>query len=128
VPENDEMVVDNGGQIDLAKTDLYRSEIGQPPVSSRTEASSSPQMFCQNLVNVQTPFIAANEDLLADAPSPVPTVGDNLYTFLANRLSGSFGNLNCANFGLTNPVAVVTDGSGAAIQATLNTSPQTAGF
>ena len=128
VPENDEMVVDNGGQIDQAKTDLYRSEIGQPLVSTQTEASSSPQMFCQNLVNIQTPFIAANESLLAAAPSPVPTVGDNLYTFLANRLAGSFDNLNCKNFGLAQPVAVVTDGSGAAIQATLNTSPQTAGF
>jgi len=128
VPENDEMVVDNGGQIDQAKTDLYRSEIGQPPVSSQTQGSSSPQMFCQNLVNIQTPFVAANENLLAVAPSPVPTVGDNLYTFLASRLASSFDNLNCANFGLANPVAVVTDGSGATIQATLNTSPQTAGF
>ena len=35
VPENDEMVLDSGGQFDLAKTDLYRSEhragAGQPP-------------------------------------------------------------------------------------------------
>ena len=90
IPENDGMVVDNAGAIDLAKTNLYRSEIGQPMVSSRTQASSSPQMFCQNLINVQTPFIAANEKLLAAAPSPVPTVGDTLYTFLANRLAGSF--------------------------------------
>jgi hypothetical protein len=128
VPENDEMVVDNGGQIDQPKTDLYRSEIGQALVSSQTDASSSPQMFCQNLINIQTPFIAANQTLLAAAPSPVPTVGDNLYTFLANRLAGSFDNLNCKNFGLAQPVTVVTDGTGAAIQATLNTAPQTASF
>jgi hypothetical protein len=128
VPENDGMVLDIGGNIDRAKTDLYRSEIGEPPVSSRTEASSSPQMFCQNLVNIQTPFIAANENLLAAAPSPVPTVGDTLFTFLANRLAGSFDQLNCKNFGLTQPVAVVTNGAGAATQATLNTAPQTASF
>jgi hypothetical protein len=127
VPENDEMVVDNGGSIDLAKTDLYRAEIGQPPVSGQNQASS-PQMFCQNLVNVQTPFIAANENLLTPWPSPVPTVGDNLFTFLANRLAGSFDNLNCQNFGLTNPVAVVNNGAGAATEATLNTAPQTASF
>ena len=128
IPENDGMVVDNAGAIDLAKTNLYRSEIGQPPVSSLTQASSSPQMFCQNLVNIQTPFIAANENLLAAAPSPVPTVGDTLFTFLASRLAGSFGQLNCKNFGLTQPVTLVNDGSGAATQATLNTAQQTAGF
>ena len=128
VPENDEMVLDSGGQFDLAKTDLYRSEIGQAPVSPQTDTNSSPQMFCQNLVNIQTPFIAANENLLAVAPSPVPTVGDTLYTFLANRLASSFDNLNCKNFGLTNPVAVVINGAGAATQATLNTTPQTASF
>jgi hypothetical protein len=129
IPENDGMVVDNGGGIDLAKANLYRSEIGQPLVSSRTQASSSPEMFCQNLINIQTPFIAANQDIFAAAPSPVPTVGDTLYTFLANRLAGSFDELNCQNFGLTQPVTgIVTNGAGAATQVTLNTAQQTASF
>ncbi len=65
VPENDGMVLDLGGGIDLAKTNLYRSEIGQPLVSSRNQESSSPQMFCQNLINIQGAFVAANQDLLA---------------------------------------------------------------
>ena len=128
VPQNDGMVVDLGGQIDQAKDDLYRSEIGQPPVGSQADGSSTPQMFCQNLVNIQTPFIAANESLLATQPSPVPTVGDTLFTFLASRLAASFDNLNCKNFGLANPVALVNNGAGVAIQATLNTAPQTASF
>jgi hypothetical protein len=128
IPENDAMVVDNGGSLDQAKTDLYRSEIGQAPVSSQTDMSSSPQMYCQNLVNIQTPFIAANENLLAAGPSPVPTVGDTLFTFLANRLLSSFDNLNCKNFGLANPVQVVLNGAGAATEATLNTAPQQASF
>ena len=42
VPESDEMVVDNGGQFDQAKTDLYRSEIGQAPVDSQTDAEQQP--------------------------------------------------------------------------------------
>ena len=58
----------------------------------------------------------------------MPTVGDTLYTFLANRLASSFDNLNCQNFGLANPVAVVLNGAGAATEATLNTAPQTASF
>jgi hypothetical protein len=128
IPENDEMVLDQGGQWDAAKTDLYRAQIGQAPVDSQTNASSSPQMFCQNMVNIQTPFIAANEKVFAQWPSPVPTVGDTLYTFLAARLASSFDNLNCANFGLHKTVQLVNDGAGAATQVTLNDDPETAGF
>jgi hypothetical protein len=129
IPENDGMVTDIGGNIDLAKADLYRSEIGQPLVNRRTQASSSPQMFCQNLINIQTPFLAANERLFAAWPSPVPTAGDTLYTFLASRLAGSFDELNCANFGLAQPVTgMVTNGAGAATQVTMNTAEQTASF
>ncbi|MDQ2815279.1 MAG: hypothetical protein M3Z75_26405 [Actinomycetota bacterium] len=126
VPENDEMVLDNAGQVDVAKTDLYRSEIGQAPVDAQTQQSSSPMMFCQGLVDIQAPFVAANQNVLAAGPSPVPTVGDTLFTFLANRLNMSFTNLGCQNYGLANPVAVVMNGAGAATQATFNTSPQTA--
>jgi len=128
VPENDEMVLGLGGSWDAAKTDLYRAEIGQAPVDSQTNASSSPQMFCQNLVNIQTPFIAANEKIFEAAASPVPTVGDTLYTFLAARLASSFDNLNCANFGLHQTVMTVNNGAGAATQATLSDDPQTVGF
>ena len=109
----------------VAKTDLYRSNVGQPPVSSATWASS-PAMFCQNMVNVQAQFLARNQALLATDGSPVPGVGDTLFTFMANRLSMSFTNLNCQNFGLTNPVTVTLDGDGAAIAATVNTPPQQA--
>jgi hypothetical protein len=126
VPENDEMVQAAGATPDVTKTDLYRAEIGEAPVDSQTDASSSPAMFCQNLVDIQGPFIAANQTALAAFPSPVPTVGDTLYTFMANRLLQSFDNLNCHGFGLTNPVQVVVNGAGAATEATLNTDPQTA--
>jgi hypothetical protein len=126
VPENDEMVQGAGGTPDVTKTDLYRAEIGEAPVDSQTDASSSPAMFCQNLVDIQGPFIAANQTALAAFPSPVPTVGDTLYTFMANRLLQSFDNLDCHAFGLTNPVQVVVNGAGAATEATLNTDPQTA--
>src|SRR5690242_256698 len=128
VPENDTMVTDLVGSIDVAKTNLYRSEIGQAPVSAHNQDSSSPQMFCQNLINIQGAFVAANQDLLQTQPSPVPTAGDSLYTFLASRLQGSFDNLNCAHFGLHDPVSMSTNGAGAVDQATINTAPQTASF
>jgi hypothetical protein len=127
VPENDEMTLDGNGNFDAAKTNLYRAEVGQAPISAQNNQTSSPAMFCQNLVNIQTPFIAANQTVLATGQSPVPGVGDNLFTFMANRLAMSFTNLNCQNFGLTNPVTVQLDGNGAAVAATFNTTMQVAG-
>jgi hypothetical protein len=126
VPENDEMTLDGNGNFDAAKTDLYREEVGQAPISNQNNQTSSPAMYCQNIVNIQTPFLAANQTLLATGQSPVTAVGDNLFTFLANRLSMSFTNLNCQNFGLTNPVTVTLDANGAATAATFNTTVQTA--
>jgi hypothetical protein len=124
VPENDEMVLVNN-EFNVAKTDLYRAEIGQAPVSWVNNRFDSPAMFCQNMVNIQTPFLAANQALLATGQSPVTGVGDNLFTFMANRLSMSFVNLACQDFGLANPVTVSLDGDGAAVAATFNTAPQT---
>ena len=125
VPENDEMVLVNNA-FSVAKTNLYRENLGQAPVSAATEATSSPANFCQNMVNVQTPYLQNNQALLATDTSPVPGTGNNLLTFMANRLSMSFTNLNCQNFGLTDPVAVTLDGNGAATAATFNTAQQTA--
>ncbi|HEY9244449.1 MAG TPA: hypothetical protein VIP48_20845 [Streptosporangiaceae bacterium] len=125
VPENDEMVLVNNA-LSVQKTNLYRAEVGQPPVSPFNNAVDSPAAYCQNMVNIQTAFLAGNQALLATGTSPVPGVGNNLLTFLANRLNMSFTNLNCQNFGLTNPVNVTLDGNGAATAATFSTGRQRA--
>jgi len=117
VPENDEMTLDGNGQFDAAKTNLYRVEVGQPTVNYVNNQFDSPQMYCQNMLNFQVPFLEANQTLLATGPSPVTAVGDNLFTFMANRLSMSFTNLNCQNFGLTDPVTVTLDANGVGIAA-----------
>jgi hypothetical protein len=124
VPENDEMTLDGSGQFDAAKTNMYRAEVGQPLISQRNNLADSPAMFCQNMVNIQTPFLAANQALLATGPTPVPSTGDNLFTFMANRLSMSFTNLSCQDFGLTDPVSVTLDSNGVGVAATFNTTPQ----
>jgi hypothetical protein len=126
VPENDEMVLDANTTFDAAKTDLYRQELGQAPIDAATDRASSPAMYCQNMIDVQTPFLAANQALLAQGQPPVAGVGSNLLTFLANRLNMSFTNLACQDFGLTNPVTVTLNGQGVAIAATFNTAMQTA--
>jgi hypothetical protein len=124
VPENDEMVLTGNSTFDAAKTDLYRAELGQAPVDAATNRTSSPAMYCRNMIDIQTPFLAANQALLATGQPPVANVGDNLLTFMANRLNMSFTNLACQNFGYTNPVTVTLNGAGVAIAATFNTTPQ----
>jgi hypothetical protein len=125
VPANDEMVL-AGNSFSAAKTDLYRSNVGQPAISARNNRASSPARFCQNMVNIQTPFLNANATVLAAQPSPVPGVGTNLLTFMANRLSMSFANLNCQDFGLQNPVTVTLDNDGVATAAIFDTTQQVA--
>jgi hypothetical protein len=126
VPENDPMVLDANGNLDPAKTNLYRAEVGQSAISRQNDRWDSPANYCQNMINIQGPFLAANQAVFAGGPSPVPAVGSNLFTFLANRLLMSFDNLGCKNFGLTNPVQVALDGNGAATSAIINTAPQQA--
>jgi hypothetical protein len=126
VPENDEIVLTGDDEFDAAKTDVYREELGQAPISNQNDKTSDPEMYCQNIVDIQTPFLAANQTLLATGQSPVTAMGDNLLTFMANRLNTSFTSLGCQNFGLTDPVTVTRNGAGTAVAATFNTSVQTA--
>ena len=72
VPENDEMTLDGNGNFDVTKTNMYRAEVGQTPVNNQNNQQDSPAMYCQNMVNIQTPFLSANQTLLATGPSPVP--------------------------------------------------------
>jgi hypothetical protein len=96
------------------------------PPKAATSTSSSPAMYCQNLVNIQTPFLAANQKLLAAGQSPVTATAGNLLTFLANDLRASFTSLGCQQFHLTNPVTLQRDSAGVAIAATFDTAVQTA--
>jgi hypothetical protein len=125
VPENDTVVMD-GGEYDPAKTDLYREQLGQALIGSQSDKASDPAMYCQNLVGIQTPFLAANEKLLASGQSPVTATADNLLTFLANDLSASFTSLGCQQFHLTNPVTLKRNSADVAIAATFDTAVQTA--
>jgi hypothetical protein len=125
VPENEAMVR-SGDELDAAKTNVYREELGQAPIGNQDSKASDPEMYCQNIVDIQTPFLAANAKLLGTGQSPVTAVGDSLLTFMANELNASFTNLGCQHFGLTNPVTLSRNGAGVAVAATFNTSVQTA--
>jgi hypothetical protein len=125
VPENDKVVTD-GGQSDPAKADLYREQLGQPPISSESDQASAPATYCQNLVDIQAPFLAANRKRLATGQSPVTATANDLLTFLANDLSASFTTLGCPQFHLANPVTLKRNSAGAAIAATFDSAVQTA--
>ncbi len=126
VPQSAKVVLNGHAGFDAAKTDLYRAELGQAPVSDQTDKVSDPEMYCQNLVDIQTPFLAANQTLLSAGQSPVTAVGGNLLTFMAVELNMSFTNLGCQHFGLRTPVTVSRNSTGAAVSATFNASVQTA--
>jgi hypothetical protein len=122
VPAN-ELARDASGRLDPARTNAYRAELGQPPISARNDRYDSPAAYCQNMVNIQSPFLAANQDVLAAAPAPAAS--STLLTYLASRLSTAFGRLGCRQFGLTDPVTLVRDPAGAVTSASFDTTPQT---
>jgi hypothetical protein len=125
VPPNDEMTL-VGGQMSINKTNVYRSLVDQPQLAAGTNPATVAASYCQNMVNTAP---ARNQlDLAKDTAfgSPVPAVGNNLATFLGNRLSMSFANLGCAKYGLTNPANVTVDGNQVATAVTYNTTQQAA--
>jgi hypothetical protein len=125
VPPNDEMTL-VGGNMNIAKTNVYRSLVDQPLLAGNTNPATVAASYCQNMVNIAA--ARNNLDMAKDAAfgTPVATVGNNLATFLGNRLSMSFTNLNCGNFGLKNPVTATLDGNGVATAITYSLTQQQA--
>jgi len=115
-----------GGQFSLGKTNMYRAETDQPLLPFNTNLDRNAGQYCLNMINIATPRLKLDAPMETGTKSPVPDLGNNLATFLAARLAGSFDNLNCKNYGLTDPITLTTDGNGVATAATYNTTPQKA--
>ncbi len=125
VPPNDEMTLVNSA-FSVAKTNVYRSLVDQPLLAGNVNATTVAMDFCQNITNIQPARNALDMTRELNFGTPVAAIGDNLATFMGNRLSMSFVNLGCANFGLTNPVMVTLNGDQVATAVTYNTAQQTA--
>jgi len=126
LPVNDPQLL-VGGNFSIGKTNAYRAETDQRPLPFNTNTSQNAATYCQNMVDIQTARLKLDAPMETGTASPVPALGNNLANFLAARLSASFGNLNCQNFGLTNPVTLTTDAAtGVATGAMFNTTQQTA--
>ena len=125
VPPNDEMTL-VGGNMSITKTNVYRSLVDQPLLTQGTNPATVAASYCQNMVNIAPAHNQLDATKDAAFASPVPTVGNNLATFLGNRLAMSFVNLNCGNFGLTNPATPTLDGNGVATAVSYSLTQQTA--
>ena len=115
-----------GGNFSIGKTNAYRAETDMPLLARNTNTTQNAARYCQNMVNIAAPRLKLDAAMETGTASPVPDLGNNLANFLAARLSASFGNLNCQNYGLTDPVTLTTDANGVATGATFNTTQQTA--
>jgi hypothetical protein len=125
VPTNDPMTLVNAA-MNVTKTNVYRSLVDQPLLANSVNPSTVAMAYCQNMVNIQPARNQLDMARELNFGTPVAAVGNNLATFMGNRLSMSFVNLNCANFGLANPVTVTLNGNMVAIAVTYNLNQQVA--
>jgi hypothetical protein len=125
VPTNDEMTL-VGGNMSIAKTNVYRSLVDQPLLAGNTNPATVAVDYCQNLTNIQPARNQLDMAKELNVGTPVAAVGNNLATFLGNRLNMSFTNLGCQNFGLTNPSTVTVDGNQVATAVKYNVAQQLA--
>ena len=125
IPTNNPMVL-VGGAFSIAKTNMYRSLVDQPLLAANTNPNEVAAAYCMNMVNIAPARDQADMGADANFNTPVPAVGNNLATFLGNRLSMSFGNLNCGDFGLTDPTNVTAGDDGVATAVSYSTAQQQA--
>jgi hypothetical protein len=102
----------------LANVNLYRAGVDQP-VATNTTANTT--TYCTNLRGVGAQKLVTDSALFKAAASPLPTVGNSLYTTLAARMSGSYQMLNCqALTHQPNPVTITsTDMNGVVTGVTI---------
>lgn len=91
VPPNNPMAqVD--GEPSRAKVNLYRAGVNMPPMDSATDTARN---YCRNLAAIAPARLRLDRPLTIVAPSPDPAAAKNLFTFLQQRLKGSFTDLGC---------------------------------
>jgi hypothetical protein len=114
VPLNDPMTTVNG-VFSAAKTNLYRTGVDQPALP----VGESPKAYCQDMDSIQTSRLKLDRARFSAADSPDPSAATTLFTFLADRMHGSFTNLGCGAYHLVNPVSSEqTDAAGAVTAVT----------
>jgi hypothetical protein len=111
VPTNDPMT-EVDGKANTQKTNIYRAGVGMPAIDPKVE---TPKDYCQNLFTIGIDRTVLDRSLTEKVSSPDAGAATNLFTFLGQRLAGSFDELNCGKLLHTkNPVKVTTNNDGVA--------------
>jgi len=119
VPLSDPMT-EVDGQQSVMKTNIFRIGVGQPLVNGR-QAADTPANYCRNMMQAGMTQTALDEKPFSAFASPVPATGNNLFTFLAARLSASWVNLGCgALLNAPDPVTLTVDANGVATAASFS--------
>jgi hypothetical protein len=110
-PTTLQTIMDNDVE-SLFKVDLYRLNSDQP--MAHRDAGAAPATYCKNLREIQlTEMIIPDAALLKNFPSPVASLGTDLYAFFVNRYSQSYQFLNCQQLiGLPSNVTVTFNAQG----------------
>lgn len=91
IPPNNPMAQVNG-KFSVAKANLYRAGVNMPPMDAAVDTARA---YCTNLATVGVARLRLDRPLTSGAPSPDPAAARNLFTFLQQRLKGSFTDLAC---------------------------------
>ena len=125
IPLNDPMTtvaVGDNNKPSLAKTNLYRMGVDQILAVSTSQASGT--AYCRNLVQIGIPRLQLDQPITINAASPDAGAANSLFTFLAQRMQGSYDNLNCQPLlHAPNPVTTQTDANGVVTSATFAGKP-----
>lgn len=121
IPLNDPMTLVNN-EYSTAKTNAFRIGVDQPLLGSgRDPNASTPANYCKHMMRVGMARIQLDEQQFTNFATPVPDTGNNLFTFMAARLAGSFDNMGCgALLNAPNPVNLTLDDNGVATAATFS--------
>lgn len=123
---NPDTLLTASGSQSPAKTNTYRIGVNQPQLGMGSNSNDgSPTDYCNNLVNLQPPFLASFQNRFTNVMTPDAGTGNNLFTFLSNRFLMSLTNLGCTNQNI--PVQCQQDGNGAATACTIATTSSTVG-
>jgi hypothetical protein len=91
VPPNNPMAQVRG-RPSIAKINLYRAGVNMRPFDPAVDTARA---YCQNLATIAPARLRLDRQFTIIAPSPDPAAARNLFTFLQQRLRGSFTALAC---------------------------------
>ncbi|KAI8616974.1 hypothetical protein BC830DRAFT_1255020 [Chytriomyces sp. MP71] len=108
VPPTDPFVLDANGTPNLAKQNMYRAAVNQPPA---TGTPAETMAFCQNMLSITAPSYITTSQFLLGQNTPDPANGIDLFTFMGQRFQASWAGLTC------NTLIPLTDTNGTPVRS-----------